>query len=265
SRYSLILGFPTNPNMLCKKNLLCSIREQDGRTVVIHVVLGLKKMHQKQQQVAIMLQDTAGLMFLNKKKTWRQLIEDDVQQQDFAEAWFFLIIATALVDFFFLIVRNGGQFEYWKAELEVVLIYVWWHVQGDLKSMGSIEDCFISGDDYISLRGNLWLYDEVRQTFSRYSLILGFPTNPNMLCKKNLLCSIREQDGRTVVMYVVLGLKKMQQKQQQVVIMLQDTTGLMFLNKKKTWRQLIEDDVQQQVTAGFVDNKMQLLIADIHL
>ncbi|GJR46912.1 RNA-directed DNA polymerase, eukaryota, reverse transcriptase zinc-binding domain protein [Tanacetum coccineum] len=94
----------------------------------------------------------------------------------------------------------------------------------------------------------LWNIASKKYIISRYSLILRFPTNPNMLCKKNLLCSIREQDRRTVMMRVVLGLKKMQQKQQQVAIMLQDTTGLMFLNKKKMWRQLIEDNVQQQVS-----------------
>ncbi|GKB35824.1 hypothetical protein Tco_0880766 [Tanacetum coccineum] len=64
--------------------------------------------------------------------------------------------------FIFLIVRNGGNFEYWKAELEVVLIYVWWHVQRDLKSRGSIDN-FVSFREMITsqLQGKLWLYVEV--------------------------------------------------------------------------------------------------------
>ncbi|GJZ19526.1 hypothetical protein Tco_0556116 [Tanacetum coccineum] len=59
--------------------------------------------------------------------------------------------------FIFLIVRNGGQFEYWKAELEVV------DSNSYLKSRGSIED-FVSFREMITsqLQGKLWLYDEVR-------------------------------------------------------------------------------------------------------
>ncbi|GKE11773.1 hypothetical protein Tco_1415324, partial [Tanacetum coccineum] len=43
------------------------------------------------------------------------------------------------------------------------LIYVWWHVQGDLKSRGSIED-FVSFREMITsqLQGKLWLYDEIK-------------------------------------------------------------------------------------------------------
>ncbi|GJV57208.1 hypothetical protein Tco_1458213 [Tanacetum coccineum] len=42
----------------------------------------------------------------------------------------------------FRIMLHGGYFEYWKAGLVVVVYayYVWCHVQGDLKSRGSIED-----------------------------------------------------------------------------------------------------------------------------
>ncbi|GJS50191.1 putative reverse transcriptase domain-containing protein [Tanacetum coccineum] len=41
------------------------------------------------------------------------------------------------------------------------LTYVWWHVQGDLKSKGSIKD-FVSFREMIAsqLQGKLWLYDE---------------------------------------------------------------------------------------------------------
>ncbi|GJT90324.1 ribonuclease H-like domain-containing protein [Tanacetum coccineum] len=57
--------------------------------------------------------------------------------------------------FIFLIVRNGGQFEYWKDGLvvwfiDLQLIYVWWHVQGSLKSRESIQDYFIHGENEVS-------------------------------------------------------------------------------------------------------------------
>ncbi|GJW55667.1 retrotransposon protein, putative, ty1-copia subclass [Tanacetum coccineum] len=66
--------------------------------------------------------------------------------------------------FIFLIVCNGGQFEYWKAGLVVALIMCGDIVKDSnsyLKSRGSIED-FVSFREMITsqLQGKLWLYDE---------------------------------------------------------------------------------------------------------
>ncbi|GJR65541.1 retrovirus-related pol polyprotein from transposon TNT 1-94 [Tanacetum coccineum] len=77
--------------------------------------------------------------------------------------WFVLLLVMTL-DIYtasLIAVNIARKFEYWKDGLVVVLIYEWLHVQGDLKSRGSIED-FVSFREMITsqLQGKLWLYDE---------------------------------------------------------------------------------------------------------
>ncbi|GKB80877.1 putative ribonuclease H-like domain-containing protein, partial [Tanacetum coccineum] len=84
--------------------------------------------------------------------------------------------------FIFLIVRNGGQFEYWKAELEVVLIMcgdMFKDSNSYLKSRGSIED-FVSFREMITsqLQGKLWLYDEVLADFTNLEPVVNVSPIP---------------------------------------------------------------------------------------
>ncbi|GKA74252.1 hypothetical protein Tco_0780554, partial [Tanacetum coccineum] len=75
--------------------------------------------------------------------------------------------------FIFLILRNGGQFEYWKARLVVV-------VTKERGSFVSFREMIIS-----QLQGKLWLYDELggvrhRMTWRECILALGLHTDEEM-------------------------------------------------------------------------------------
>ncbi|GJR43578.1 hypothetical protein Tco_1311681, partial [Tanacetum coccineum] len=110
-----------------------------------------------------------------------------------------------LLRFIFLIVRNGGQFEYWKAGLVVVLIMCGDIVKDSnsyLKSRGSIED-FVSFREMITsqLQGKLWLYDEVR-----------VDNRPSMLDKtqysswaSRMLLYIKAKENRKLLIDLVLN------------------------------------------------------------